>query len=327
MKKKDKLLQLLIVIALLLFPFNTLAYSEKIVVGGDTIGIEVHSKGVLIVDFYEVNGKFLAKDAGFQIGDIITKVDGKEVSGIESLTEQLENKEGKVSFTVERNGKVKEIEMSLEKDENNVLKTGLYIKDQINGVGTLSYIDPETKIFGSLGHEIIERATISKFEIKDGEIYEASVSNIIKSEDGKAGEKNSIYNRDNVYGTIKENEVTGIFGKYTEDFSDKEMMSVGNTSDIHTGKASIRTVINNNDIEEFSIEIISLNDNSKTKNILFEITDERLLKETGGVIQGMSGSPIIQDEKIIGAVNYVIVNDPKRGYGIFITTMLEEGEN
>ena len=327
MKKKDKLLQLLIVIALLLFPFNTLAYSEKVVVGGDTIGIEVHSKGVLIVDFYEVNGKFLAKDAGFQIGDIITKVDGKEVSGIESLTEQLENKEGKVSFTVERNGKVKEIEMSLEKDENNVLKTGLYIKDQINGVGTLSYIDPETKIFGSLGHEIIERATISKFEIKDGEIYEASVSNIIKSEDGKAGEKNSIYNRDNVYGTIKENEVTGIFGKYTEDFSDKEMMSVGNSNDIHTGKASIRTVINNNDIEEFSIEIISLNDNSKTKNILFEITDERLLKETGGVIQGMSGSPIIQDEKIIGAVNYVIVNDPKRGYGIFITTMLEEGEN
>ncbi len=327
MKSKNKLLQLLIVIALLLFPFNTLAYSSKVVVGGETIGIEVHSRGVLVVDFYEVNGKMLAKDAGFQIGDIITEVNKVEINGIEDLTKELENKNGSVKFTIERNGKEKEIDLKLEEDEENILKTGLYIKDQINGVGTLSYIDPESKIFGSLGHEIIDKTTISKFEIKDGEIYEANVSDIIKSKDGRAGEKNSTYNRDNVYGEIKENELTGIFGIYTDDFSNRDLMEVGQVSDVHNGKATIRTVIKDNDVEEFSIDILSINEGSKTKNILFEITDPNLLEQTGGVIQGMSGSPIIQDNKIIGAVNYVIVNDTSKGYGVFITTMLEEGEN
>ena len=327
MNKKSKLLQLLVIISLVLLPIQTFAYSEKIAVGGETIGIEVHSRGVLVVDFYEVNGKMLAKEAGFQIGDIITKVDGKEINGMESLTEELENKGENINFTVERNGKEKEIKMTLEKDEGDILKTGLYVKDQINGVGTLSYIDPESKIFGSLGHEIIEKSTISKFEIKDGEIYEANVSNIIKSQDGRAGEKNSTYNRDNVYGEIKENEITGIFGKYTDDFSDKELMEVGKVEEIHNGKASIRTVIEDNNVEEFAIDILSINEGSKTKNILFEITDSKLLEQTGGVIQGMSGSPIIQDGKIIGAVNYVIVNDTSKGYGVFITTMLEEGEN
>lgn len=324
--KKEKLLHIIIILLLVIFPFNTFAYSDKIVVGGENIGIEVHSKGVLVVDFYEVNGKLIAKDAGFMIGDIITKIDRTPINNIESLTKELENKTDNIKFTVERNNKEKEINMSLEND-NNILKTGMYIKDQINGVGTLSYIDPETRIFGSLGHEIIEKSTISKFEIKDGEIYEANVSNIIKSKDGSAGEKNSTYNRDNVYGEIKENELTGIFGNYTSDFSNKDIMPVGKVSDIHNGKASIRTVIEDNNVEEFSINIISINEGSKTKNILFEITDKELLEKTGGVIQGMSGSPIIQDGKIIGAVNYVIVNDPSKGYGVFITTMLEEGEN
>lgn len=326
MKGKNKLLQLIVVSVLFLFPFNTLAYSNRVVVGGENIGIEVHSKGVLIVDFYEVNGKLIGKEAGFQVGDIITKVDGVTINGIENLTEQLEGKTGSVEFTVERNQKEKNISMNLE-EESDILKTGLYIKDQINGVGTLSYIDPESRIFGSLGHEIIEKSTVSKFEIKDGEIYEANVANIIKSKDGRAGEKNSTYNRDNVYGEIKENEITGIFGEYTDDFSNRELMDVGKISDIHTGKASIRTVIKDDKKEDFDIEIMSINEGSKTKNILFEITDEELLQQTGGVIQGMSGSPILQDGKIIGAVNYVIVNDTSKGYGVFITTMLEEGEN
>lgn len=326
MKKSNKLLQFLILL-LVLIPINTFAYSNKVYVGGETIGIEVHSKGVLIVDFYEVNNKYIAKDAGFQIGDIIIKVNDTLITDINSLTAALESLEGEVNFKVLRNNKEKEISFKLEKDENNILKTGLYIKDRINGIGTLSYIDPASKIFGSLGHEIIEKSTISKFEIKDGEIYEANVSSIVKSKDGLAGEKNSTYNKNNVYGTIKENELTGIFGTYTNDTSTKELMEVGDNSTIHNGKASIRTVINAKEIEEFSINILSIDEGSKTKNILFEITDANLLEKTGGIIQGMSGSPIIQDNKLIGAVNYVILNDTSKGYGVFITTMLEEGEN
>ncbi len=327
MEKKRRLLQFVFLLLALFLPLNVLAYSDKVIVGGETIGIEVHSKGVLIVDFYKINDKYIAKDAGFQVGDIITKVSGEEINGIEELTNMLEGRQGEITFTVERNGKEKYINFTLVEDENGILKTGLYIKDQINGVGTLSYIDPNSKIFGSLGHEIIEKSTISKFEIKDGEIYEANVTNIIKSTDGRAGEKNSVYNRENVYGKIEENELTGIFGTYTGDLTEKEIMEVGKEEDVHTGKASIRTVVSDNNVEEFDINILTLNLDSETKNILFEITDKELLEKTGGVIQGMSGSPILQDGKIIGAVNYVIVNDTSKGYGVFITTMLEEGEN
>lgn len=324
---RKRLLQLFSLFLIVLMPINVWAYSERVIVGGETIGIEVHSKGVLIVDFYEIDGKMIAKDAGFQVGDIIIKVDNKEINGINELTTSLEGKEGNVKFTIMRNKKERNIDFTLVKDENGIVKTGLYVKDQINGVGTLSYIDPNSHIFGSLGHEIIEKATIEKFEIKDGEIYEANVTNIIKSSDGRAGEKNSVYNREKVYGTITENEMVGIFGTYTDDITNKETMEVGDSNSVHTGKAKIRTVISEDKVEEFTIEILSLNTESKTKNILFEITDKNLLEKTGGVIQGMSGSPIIQDDKIIGAVNYVIVNDTSKGYGVFITTMLEEGEN
>lgn len=326
MKFKNKLLKIFIFF-LLIIPINTLAYSNYVIPGGETIGIEVNSRGVLVVGFYKVDGEYIAKNAGFSLGDIILKINGEEVHDIASMVEKIEVVDSsKVKFSVLRDEKEKEIEIGLKLGSDRVLKTGLYVKDKVKGVGTLSYIDPNSKIFGSLGHEIIDSSTASKFEIKDGEIYEANVSNIIKSRDGNAGEKNATYNRDNVYGTIKDNETTGIYGTYQEDISNKETIEVADSSTVTTGKASIRTVIKGNEVEEFEINILSLDSNSKTKNILFEVTDSRLLSETGGIVQGMSGSPIIQNNKIIGAVNYVIVNDTSKGYGIFITTMLEEGE-
>ena len=326
MKKIKKLLQIFVLL-LIIIPINVFAYSDYVAIGGETIGSEVRSKGVLIVDFYKVNNTFVAKDAGFAVGDIILEVDNKKIDNINTLTSILEEKEGDFKFIVLRNGLRKEINYTLNKDNNGILKTGLYIKDQINGIGTLSFIIPESKIFGSLGHEIIEKNTISKFEIKDGEIYKANVESITKSKNGSAGEKNSSYERNVIFGSIYENETSGIFGVYTGDFSNKELIKVGNEDDIHTGKASIKTVIKDNIIEDFSINIISIDPDSKSKNILFEVTDKKLLEATGGIVQGMSGSPIIQDGKLVGAVNYVIVNDTSKGYGIFITTMLDESEN
>lgn len=321
-----KLFYKIMILLLLILPFNVLAYSSKVYVGGDNIGIEVHSKGILVVDFYKVKGKDLARDAGFRKGDNIISVNGIYVNNINDLS-NIFTKEDKYKATILRDNDYLEINFDMIKDNDGILKSGMYLKDKINGVGTLTYIDPGTNIFGSLGHEIIEKSTISKFEIKDGEIYDASVSNIVKSQNGRAGEKNSIYNRNSVFGVIHENEVTGIFGTYTGDYSNKELMSVGNIGDIHAGDAFIRTVVSSKKIEEYSINIISIDEESKSKNILFEVNDSKLLEKTGGIIQGMSGSPIIQDGKIIGAVNYVIVNDTSKGYGVFITTMLEEGEN
>ena len=325
MKIKNKL-HLFILSLLLIIPINCFAYSNYLIPGGETIGIEVNSKGVLIVGFYKVNNNYIARDAGFEVGDIITKINNTSVTDINSMINQVNASKDKITFGIIRNNKLKEIDFILKEDSNGVLKTGLYVKDKINGIGTLTYIDPETKVFGALGHEIIENTTASKFEIKDGIIYEANVTNIIKSRNGKAGEKNATYNKTEVYGTITENEISGIFGNYLEKIDDKNKLEVGNIDEITTGKAYIRTVIENNKVEEFTINIIHIDTNSKTKNILFEITDQKLLEKTGGIVQGMSGSPIIQNNKIIGAVNYVIVNDTTKGYGIFIITMLEEGD-
>ena len=327
MKIKNKLLLTILLLTITIIPINTLAYSDYIIASGKTIGIEVNSNGVLVVGFYEVDNSYLAKDAGFEIGDKIIKVNETKVNSISEMVEALKQEhENETIFTITRDNKEKTIKMQLLEDENKVLKTGLYVKDQINGIGTLTYIDPRTRRFGALGHEIIETTTAQKFEIKDGKIFKANVSNIKKSRDGAAGEKNANYDKTTSEGAIDNNDITGIYGNYQEEISNMETLEVGTKDEITTGKATIKTVIENNEVEEFEINILAIDKNSKTKNILFEITDEKLLNKTGGVVQGMSGSPIIQNNKIIGAVNYVIVNDTKKGYGIFITTMLEEGE-
>lgn len=327
MKIKNKLLLTILLLTITIIPINTLAYSDYIIASGKTIGIEVNSNGVLVVGFYEVDNSYQAKDAGFEIGDKIIKVNETKVNSISEMVEALkQEQENETIFTITRDNKEKTIKIQLLEDENKVLKTGLYVKDQINGIGTLTYIDPGTRRFGALGHEIIETTTAQKFEIKDGKIFKANVSNIKKSRDGAAGEKNANYDKTTSEGEIDNNDITGIYGNYQEEISNMGTLKVGTKDEITTGKATIKTVIENNEVEEFEINILAIDKNSKTKNILFEITDEKLLNKTGGVVQGMSGSPIIQNNKIIGAVNYVIVNDTKKGYGIFITTMLEEGE-
>ena len=319
-----KKIKILFLTFLLLYPFNIYAYSNKIIIGGETIGIEVHSDGVYVVGFYEVNGKNIGEKAGFQVGDIIKKIDNYEVLSINDLNSYIDSPK-KYNFSVLRNNKIIDINIKLE-EENDTIKTGLYVKDQINGVGTLSYIDPESRIFGSLGHEIQESFSFSKFEIEDGTIYKAEVSNIKKSVDGDTGEKNALIDKNSNYGIINKNEIEGIFGKYTYDISNRDIYEVGNPNEIKKGEGFIRTNIDNSRVDDYKINIISIDEYSSTKNILFEITDKRLLSKTGGIIQGMSGSPIIQNNKIIGVVNYVIVEDTKKGYGIFITTMLKEGD-
>lgn len=281
----------------------------------------------MVVGFYKVDGEYIAKDAGFEQTDIIIKVNNTKVNSIEEMLNVINSSsKEKITFTIERNDTTKNINLTL-KEEDNILKTGLYVKDKINGIGTLTYIDPETKIFGSLGHEILDSKTLSKFEIKDGKIYEATVSDITPSKAGIAGEKNAITNKNNSYGDITENEIEGIFGIYSNEILKENAIEVGDSSTITTGDAYIKTVIENDKVETFAINILSIDTTSETKNILFEITDERLIEKTGGIVQGMSGSPIIQNNKIIGAVNYVIVNDTTKGYGIFITTMLKEGDS
>ena len=326
MKVKNKLL-LFWTFLLLIWPINIFAYSQKIIPGGENVGIEVNSKGVLVVGFYKVNDEFIAKKSGFEIGDRIIKINDQEVNTINEMVSAVENSKTNITFTVDRSGQEKKIKFKEEILEDKTYKTGLYVKDKIVGIGTLTYIDPSTKIFGALGHEILEKTTTEKFEIKDGTIFKSDVTGITQSEDGRAGEKNANYDKSTVYGKIDENTKSGIFGNYITNYDEIDAIEVGTKDDVKIGDATIRTVVENNEVKEYKVKIININKTSNIKNILFEITDEELLNKTGGVVQGMSGSPIIQNNKIVGAVTHVIVNEPKKGYGIFITTMLKEGEN
>lgn len=315
---------------LFLFPVQIFAYSDKVILGGENIGIEVEEKYINIVGFYKVNGKYIAKEAGLKIGDKILKVNQQDVSSTEEMIKIIDNTSSKTNIvlTVLRNNQTNDYVLNLKKDDKNVYKTGIYVKDQITGIGTLTYIDPKTKIYGALGHEIVDSRTNQKIEIKNGKIFQSSITGIEKSESRNTGEKNAIFYSKHVYGTVTENTISGIFGNYQKSFSENNLIDVGEKNEIKLGNASIYTVINGEEKEEFSINILNVNLFNETKNILFEITDKELLEKTGGVIKGMSGSPIVQDGKLIGAVTHAIVDENgNKGYGIFITTMLNEGEN
>ena len=317
----------IIIISSFIMPISILAYSEYIIAGGENVGIEINSKGVMVVGLYEVEGKKLAAKSGIKVGDMIISVNNQEVKTIDDMTKIISESENNIEISFIRDNEIKTATLELIKDENNVYKTGLYVKDQIKGIGTLTYIDPNTKLFGALGHEILEKTTGEILEVKDGKIYNSTVTNIEPSRNGNPGEKNAVF-KETAIGKIKENTNKGIFGTYESDLPKKNLYKVAQISDIKTGEAKILTVLNEEEIKEYTINILKITESKdKTKNLLFEITDKSLLETTGGIIQGMSGSPIIQDEYIIGAVTHVVVDNPEKGYGIFITNMLEEAEN
>ncbi len=331
MLKKHKLMKFFLLLLLnFIMPFQVLAYSDYILAGGQNIGIQLTSNGIMIVGTYNIGSLNPAGDADLQVGDKIIEINKKTVGSIEEMLDVISslNDINNIDITYLRGSKKLSTTLNLVMDENGVYKTGLYVKDSINGVGTLTFIDPNTKLYGALGHEIIEKTTGQRLEIKDGKIYGSTVTGITPSADGNPGEKNARYDVDDIYGNIKENSKSGIFGTYTEELPQTKLYKVAHNNEIKLGEASILTVINEKNVQEFKIEIIKLNPNNKdVKNILFEVTDKKLLDTAGGIVQGMSGSPIIQNDKIIGAVTHVVVDDPTKGYGIFITNMLEEAEN
>lgn len=318
----------LLLISIFILPFKVLAYSDYIIPGGETLGIEVLSNGVMVIGFYEVNGKYNKGNPSIKAGDYIIKINDSYINSIKELTTEIEknvsNKE--VNITFRRGKDIKTSKLKLIEDQG-IYKTGLYVKDNITGTGTLTYIDPETKIFGALGHEIIESSTSKLVEIKSGKIFRNYITGIDKSKTGYAGSKNAKFYYNTKYGDILKNTNVGIYGIYTSNLPKKDLYKVADKEDVKIGNAKIATVLNKEDVIFYDIEITKIDEYASIKNITFKITDDDLINKTGGVVQGMSGSPIIQDNKIIGAVTHVIIDNPKTGYGIFITTMLKEGES
>lgn len=320
---------LLLLVVSVFLPINVFAYSLNIIPGGESIGIKINTDGLLVTGFYKVNGEYIGKRT-FRVGDRIIKINGVSVNNSDELANVIDENivEDYVSVEYIRNNKVLSGKLYLG-IENDLYKTGLYIKDSIVGIGTLTYIDPITKIYGALGHEIQTGETNSRVEIKDGDILTSSVTSINKSRDGYVGSKNARISYSNVIGTISENTTSGIFGKYTESLPDKDTIEVATYNEIEVGDAYILTVVDESKIEKFDIKILDKYYRQKDtqKAFSFEIVDKELISASGGVVQGMSGSPIIQNDKIIGAVTNVLVDDVSLGYGISIITMLKEGEN
>ena len=312
-----------------LFPLGVFAYSKYIIPGGESIGIKINTEGLVVVGFYKVEDEYIAKN-NFKIGDKIINVNGKNVNTIDELTDAVSKSEMSslnVKVIVKRNDREVDTYLKLIV-KDGTYKTGLYVKDSLIGLVTLSYIDPVSKIYGALGHEITMNETGNKVDVRDGNILYSKVIGIDKSRNGRVGSKNANIIFDRKIGTIQKNTNKGIYGIYIDNLPNKETYQVADFSNIKKGDAYILTVTKDNKIEKYSINILDKYSSKKDtqKAFSFEITDKNLLNKTGGIVQGMSGSPIIQDDKIIGAVTNVLVDNVTLGYGISIITMLSEGE-
>ena len=230
-----------------------------------------------------------------------------------------------IELTIKRKNNLFKTNLELLYD-GNTYKTGLYVKDSIAGIGTLTYIDPNTRLFGALGHEIVESNTNTRIEVKTGKIFKSVVTSVDRSTLGSPGGKNAKFYIDKTYGNIEKNLNTGIYGVYNQTLPEIKTLKVATLDEVEKGKAYIYTVVDGEEVEKFEINITKIDKKNKIKNIFFEVIDERLLEKTGGIVQGMSGSPIVQGENIIGAVTHVVVSSPRIGYGISIIKMLEDGE-
>ncbi|HHW70071.1 MAG TPA: SpoIVB peptidase [Clostridiales bacterium] len=312
---------------------------KKIIPGGDSIGVNIYTKGALIVGISEIIDEYGAKqcpaiDVGLRPGDIIEKINGivvKNANHLSMLIEKLGHKE--LELEIKRGNIIlKKNIKPIINSEDGKLRLGIWVRDSTCGVGTLTFINPENNMFAALGHAITDVDTGTLLSVKDGEIVQAKIIDIIEGRKGQPGEIRGFFSEDQrKIGSIKKNTPYGLFGKLYEntwEFNQREILPICRQSDVKLGEAKILSTIDSGQIKEYKIDIIKINRQNypNPKGMIIEITDPDLLQQTGGIIQGMSGSPIIQDNKIIGAVTHVFVNDPKKGYGVFIEWMLEEME-
>ena len=312
-------------LTVLIFPLNVFAYSDRVILGGETLGVQIENNGIIVEGFYKVKGKYI--NDYLKNGDIIVKINGEEISSINSLLDIIESnmKDNKVKITYKRDNREYEDYLELVKDGNHY-KTGIYVKGIINGIGTLTYVDPSSNVYGMLGHVIIDSKSNKKVEVKSGYSYFTKNNEFTRSKNGNPGSKNAIIDYDKKFGNIINNSNYGVFGLTDDLLLSSDSIEVAKIDEVVEGKAYIVTSNDKNIKEKYEINILKIDKESNEKNYLFEIVDSRLLEMSGGIVQGMSGSPIIQNDKIVGAVTRVLVEDVKKGYGINIETMLLEGD-
>ncbi len=308
---------------------------RQLLVCGNTVGIKLYIKGILVVGISGVltpdgREELPIRDSGIEPGDFIVEVNRRKIESISDLTGAVEEsgaKEVEIKF-IHENRVLTAKAVPVECVEDGKYRLGLWVRDSTAGIGTLTYIEQNTGKFGALGHGITDIDTGIMMPVETGELLKSSVYGIKKGMQGMPGElQGNFLDSPEVIGDIYWNTAFGVFGQMKKSVIDKlpgKLYPVGTRSVVREGPALILSNIHGEEIEEFQVEIqkVARKNLSGPKSMILRITDPRLLDETGGIIQGMSGSPIIQDGRLIGAVTHVLVNDPSRGYGIFIETML-----
>lgn len=319
---------------LALFVTQAFAIPSQVVPIGRTAGIAVMYDGVLVAGLSQVDSTvgFIspAQEIGITQGDIITEVNGIKITSNENISYVISESNGKeISIKYLRQEQIITDKITPVLDNiDNTYKIGIWIRDSCAGIGTITYIDPETNVYGGLGHSISDYDTGETTKISQGTLIPSSVENVVRGEVGKAGELSAQYSTERQVGTVNINTNEGIFGTSDSTYFEKSnLLDVADFSEITEGEAYILTNVALDTVQTYEIKIMSIFSNEDdNKNFLIEIVDEDLIEITGGIVQGMSGSPIIQNGKIVGAVTHVLVNDPKTGYGIYIGNMLETAE-
>jgi len=310
----------------------------RVIPGGQSIGVKLKSSGVLVVGHHLVQTAKEARSPGekadIRVGDYLVKMDNQPIRNmmeVAKIAEQAGKEKRPIEVTLIRQGKqIKTSITPLYDRQEHAYRLGLYIRDTAAGVGTLTFYDPDHHVYGALGHVIADMDTGQAIRMGSGKIIPSNVTSIQKGESGEPGEKRAIFFKENeVWGNIKKNTSFGIFGqmpRFPAHGYYQKPMPVALAEQVHEGPAKILTVVEGQKVEAFDIQIVHVlrQKYPATKGLIIKVTDQRLLDKTGGIVQGMSGSPIIQDGKVAGAVTHVFVNDPTSGYGTFIEWMLQD---
>ena len=310
----------------------------KVIPVGNIAGLKLYTNGVLVVGMSEIEGVDKKKhrpyeNTGIKEGDRIVEINENKISSTEDLIETVNASSGNdIQVKYIHGEETKECSITPVQTANQEYKLGLWVRDSAAGVGTVTFYEPETKTFGALGHGITDIDTEELINIASGEFVTTRVLSITKGESGNPGKiQGTVDNQKNI-GTIYKNTKFGIYGKVDNlsslNLDTSKEMEVALREEIKTGKATILCSLDNNQAQEYEIEIekVYVDNNYDNKSMRIKVTDERLLEKTGGIIQGMSGSPIIQNGKFVGAVTHVLVNNPTEGYGVFGDIMLKQAK-
>lgn len=311
---------------------------SKVIPVGSIAGVKLYTSGVLVVGMSEIEGIDNKRhkpyeNTGIKEGDTITQINDKPISSTEQLMENVNQAQGKaIKVKYIQEEQTKECSMEAVKTSNNEYKLGLWVRDSAAGVGTVTFYEPGTKTFGALGHGITDIDTEELINIASGEFITTRVLNITKGESGNPGKiQGTVENQKNI-GKINKNSKFGIYGTVENlaslNIDTSKEMEVALREEIQPGKAKILCSLDNQKVEEYEIEIqkIYKENNYDNKSMQIKVTDPRLIEKTGGIIQGMSGSPIIQNNKFVGAVTHVLVNNPQEGYAVFGDIMLKQAK-